>query len=101
MGQLIMSSISFSVGGVFMKPSDGFTRLAPSVVVLTCFVFGAVLLTRAVRDGDLSTTYVVGLGIEAVVTVAVGLAVLGERVNSRLAVGLGFIVLGLVAVRGR
>jgi multidrug transporter EmrE-like cation transporter len=101
MGQLIMSSISFSVGAAFMKPSDGFTRLVPSLVVLGCFLIGAVLLTRAVRDADLSTTYVVGLGIEAVVTVAVGLAVLGERVSSRQAVGLGFIVLGLAAVRGR
>ena len=101
MRQLLLSSIAFSVGGAFMKPSNGFTQVGPSSVVIACFVFGAVLLTRAVGRGSLSTTYVLGLGLEAVVSVAVGLAVLGERLTTRQAVGVGLIVLGLVAVRGR
>jgi multidrug transporter EmrE-like cation transporter len=99
--QLLLSSIAFSVGGAFMKPSNGFTQVGPSSVVIVCFVFGAVLLTRAVGRGNLSTTYVLGLGIEAVVSVAVGLAVLGERLTTRQAAGIGLIVLGLVAARGR
>jgi multidrug transporter EmrE-like cation transporter len=99
--QLLLSSVAFSVGGAFMKPSNGLTQVGPSVVVVACFVLGAVLLTQAVGRGSLSTTYVLGLGIEAVVSVALGLAVLGERITSRQAVGVGMIVLGLVAVRGQ
>jgi multidrug transporter EmrE-like cation transporter len=99
--ELLLSSVAFSVGGAFMKPSNGLTQIGPSVVVLACFVVGAVLLTQAVSRGNLSTTYVLGLGIEAVVSVTVGLALLGERLTTRQAAGIGLIVLGLAAVRGR
>jgi multidrug transporter EmrE-like cation transporter len=99
--QLLLSSVAFSVGGAFMKPSNGLTQVGPSVIVVACFVCGAVLLTQAVGRGTLSTTYVLGLGIEAVVSVAVGLAVLGERLTARQVAGIGLIVLGLVVVRGR
>ena len=54
-------------------------------------------LTQAVTQGDLSPTYVLGLGVEAVISVAVGWAALGERRSPRQAVGIGLIVLGLVA----
>lgn len=99
MGPLIMASLAFSVGGVLMKPSHGFTRLGPSVGILVCFALGAVLLTRAVNQGNLSTTYVIGLGLEAVVSVAVGLLLLGETLTPSQAVGIGLILSGLVAVR--
>ena len=69
MGALILSSIAFSVGGAFMKPSPGLSRLAPSVAVVACYVVGSVLLTHAVSHRDLSTTYVLGLGVEAVVSI--------------------------------
>jgi small multidrug resistance pump len=82
-----------------MKPAEGFTRLWPSIGVAGCFLLGAVLLARAVATGDLSTTYVLGLGLEAVASVAVGLVVLRERVSAVQAVGLGLVVFGMAAIR--
>jgi small multidrug resistance pump len=99
MATLILASVAFSAGGAFMKPSGGFTRLAPSLAVVVCFVVGAVLLTRAVSQGDLSTTYVIGLGLEALASVAVGLFLLGERLTVVQGLGLACILLGLVVVR--
>ena len=83
-----------------MKPSHGLSRLAPSLAVIACYVIGTVLLTQAVSRRNLGTTYVLGLGIEAVVSIGVGLAVLGETVTNRQAMGLGLILFGLVAIRG-
>jgi len=99
MATLILASVAFSAGGAFMKPSGGFTRLGPSLAVVACFVLGAVLLTRAVSHGNLSTTYVLGLGLEAVVSVGVGMLLLGERLTIMQTAGIVCILVGLVVVR--
>jgi small multidrug resistance pump len=82
-----------------MGLSAGFTRLWPSVIVATCFVIGAGFLARAVHRGGLSTTYVLGLGLEAVITVGIGLALLGERLTAAQAAGIAIILVGLATVK--
>ena len=82
-----------------MKASGGFTRLGPSAVIVVCFVAGAILLTRAVSHGNLSTTYVLGLGLEALVSIAVGLLLLGEHLSGAQASGIVLILAGLAAIR--
>jgi small multidrug resistance pump len=82
MATIIIGSVAFSVGGAFMRLSEGFTRLWPSVIVATCFVVGAGFLAKAVNRGGLSTTYVIGLGLEALISVGIGLALLGERLTA-------------------
>ena len=96
---IFIGSLAFSVGAAFMGHSAGFTRLWPSVIVAVCFVIGSGFLARAVHRGGLSTTYVVGLGIEALITVAIGLALLGERLNGAQAVGIAIILIGLVTLK--
>ena len=96
---IIFGSVAFSIGAAFMGVTDGFTRLWPSIVVAACFVAGAGFLARAVHTGGLSTTYVIGLGIEALLTVGIGLAVLGERLTAAQTVGVGIILVGLVTLK--
>jgi small multidrug resistance pump len=96
---VIVGSLAFSIGGAFMGKSAGFTRLWPSLIVAVCFVVGAGFVARAVHRGGLSTTYVVGLGIEAMISVAIGLAVLGERLTLSQAAGIGIILIGLVTLK--
>ena len=95
---LILASLAFSAGGMLMKPSGGFTRLGPSLGIAACFLIGAVLLTRAVDRGGLSTTYVIGLGLEAVVSVGVGLLLLGETLTVPQGAGIALILCGVVAL---
>jgi len=95
---IIIGSLAFSIGGAFVRLSDGFTKFWPSVIA-ACFVIGAGFLTRAVHHGGLSSTYVIGLGIEAVISVAIGLALLGERLSVAQTVGIAIIILGLVAMK--
>jgi len=99
MATIIMGSVAFSIGGAFMRLSDGFTRLWPSLVVASCFVIGAGFLARAVHRGGLSTTYVLGLGIEALLSVGIGLAVLGERLTPAQTTGIAIILIGLITVK--
>jgi small multidrug resistance pump/quaternary ammonium compound-resistance protein SugE len=93
---LLASSFAFSMGGVMMKPSDGFTRLTASIGVAVCFLAGAAFLTIAVQRGSLGTTYVVGLGLEAILTFVFATLVLGEHVEPRQMAGVGLAVVGLM-----
>jgi small multidrug resistance pump len=95
----VLASVSFAVGGAFMKPSGGFTRLVPSGIVIACFLLGAIGMTLAVHRGSLGTTYLVGLGLEAVIAVGIGVVVLGERMSSAQTAGIVLVVGGLMLVR--
>jgi quaternary ammonium compound-resistance protein SugE len=96
---LVLSSVAFAIGGAFMKPSVGFTRLVPSGIVLSCFLLGAVGMTMAVQRGSLGRTYLVGLGLEAVAAVAIGVVVLGERMSTSQTAGIALVISGLMLVR--
>ena len=99
MASIIIGSLAFSIGGAFMGISDGFTKFWPSVVIAACFVVGAGFLAKAVNRGGLSTTFVIGLGIEAVLTVGIGLALLGERLTAAQTAGIAIILVGLVTMK--
>jgi len=99
MATIIIGSVAFSVGGAFMRLSEGFTRLWPSVIVATCFVVGAGFLAKAVNRGGLSTTYVIGLGVEALISVGIGLALLGERLTVSQTAGVAILLVGLATLK--
>ena len=99
MATIIIGSVAFSVGGAFMGISDGFTKFWPSVIIVACFATGAGFLAKAVNRGGLSTTYVVGLGIEAVISVGIGLALFGERLTASQSAGVVIILVGLATLK--
>ena len=94
-----LASLAFALGAAVMKPSHGFSRLWPSLAVAALFVIGAVLLARAVHTNQLATTYLIGLGIEAIITVALGLLLYGEHLTPLRLCGLGLIAAGVTAIR--
>jgi small multidrug resistance pump len=99
MASIIIGSLAFSIGGAFMRLSDGFTKFWPSAAIAVCFVVGAAFLARAVNRGGLSTTFVIGLGIEAVISVGIGLALLGERLTGAQTAGIAIILIGLATLK--
>lgn len=99
MGLIIGGSLAFSIGGAFMKASNGFTRTGPTLVVIASFLLGAALLARQVARSDLSSTFVVGSGVEALLTLGFAVAVLGERPSLPRVVGVVLVVAGVVCVR--
>ena len=99
LGWIIGGSLAFSVGAAFMKAAQGFTRPMPSIVVAVAFLVGSMLVTRAVMTESLSTALVVGLGIEAVASVLIGLLMHGERLSAAQCLGALLIVAGVAVLR--
>jgi multidrug transporter EmrE-like cation transporter len=84
------------------RPDETLRRLRPalpSVAVAALFVGGAVLLARAIQTDQLATIYVVGLGLEAIITVGLGVAVFGEHLTVPHTAGLILIGVGVATIR--
>ena len=79
-----------------MKVSDGFTQMWPSAGVILMFGIGAFLLARALRTEGLSTVWIVGLGVEAAVSVVLGLWLFSEQFSSFQIAGFVLILGGTV-----
>ena len=54
---VMAAALFFTVGGVFMKLSEGLTKFWPTVIVFALFVIGAALQTLAMKREDLAVTY--------------------------------------------
>ena len=55
-GTVILAALFFTVGGIFMKLSDGLTKFWPTMIVFALFVTGAGLQTLAMKREDLAVT---------------------------------------------
>lgn len=62
----------------WMKSSEGFTRLVPSLFTVVTGLSSVVLLSLALRTLPMGTGYAVWTGIGAAGTAIVGMAVLGD-----------------------
>lgn len=96
---LITAAFSYSVGGYFMKLSDGFTRGLPALAVLALFSVGAASQMIAMRQSEMSTTYMIVLGIEAITALLLGMLLLNEGITPVKAAGVLMIGLGVLALR--
>jgi len=96
---LITAAFSYSVGGYFMKLSDGLTKGGPTMLVFGLFCFGALLQTIAMRYGEMSVSYILVLGLEAITALILGLLFLGEGVTMVKLIGVGLVCVGIVVLR--
>lgn len=96
---LVVAAVSYSVGGYYMKLSEGLTRGGPTALVLTLFALGALLQTIAMRHSTMSITYTIVLGIEAITALLLGVFLLGEGVTLMKVAGIGLVCLGIVILR--
>ena len=82
-----------------VKPTEGFTRVLPT---LLCFVLGVAAvypLTRAMQDIPVGTAYAVFTGIGATGAVVLGVVVYGDPVTVLRLTGITLVVTGVVALR--
>jgi multidrug transporter EmrE-like cation transporter len=96
---LVGAALVFSVGGYFMKLSQGLTVWGPGAAVFVCFALGAALQAIAMRGAPMSSTYIIVLGLEAVTAYALGVLALGEPQSWLKLAGALVVVLGVLLLR--
>ncbi len=98
---LIVASLLFATGGLFMKLSQGLTQLAPSVFVFIFFIAGAACQTVAMKRADMGVAYVFVLGLEAVAAFLISIFALNESAAPSRIFAVLLIVSGIVLLERR
>jgi small multidrug resistance pump len=96
---LIAVAIVFEVvGTTSMKMSQGFTNLAPSILMFACYAAAFSCNAFAVKTLDLSITYAVWSGVGTVATAAIGIMYFREPATALKLVCITFIVVGVLGL---
>jgi multidrug transporter EmrE-like cation transporter len=96
---VLLAAISFTIGGIYMKFSQGLTELIPTLLVYFFFILGASLQALAMRDTSLGMTYVIVLGCEAVLALLFGVLLFKENYSLFKLLGVSLIVTGITFLR--
>src|SRR2546427_1480902 len=75
---VILAALLFTVGGIFMKLSDGLTKFWPTMIVFALFLTGAALQAIAMKREELAVTYLLVVGLEDILAFVFGVLVFSE-----------------------
>ena len=89
----------YVAGGTFMKYSQGLTRLLPLLALVMLFSAGALLQAWAMKHEALGPSYVVVLGLEALLAMVAGSVIFTEPVTVKIFCGVALVVLGIILLR--
>lgn len=96
---LIVAGVLEIVWAYFMKVSDGFSKLVPSILTIIFMIASFALLSYAMKTLPLGTAYTVWTGIGAIGSFAVGIFFLGEPTSAMRMLAAVLIVSGLVLMK--
>ncbi|EHU6148796.1 quaternary ammonium compound efflux SMR transporter SugE [Escherichia coli] len=96
---LVIAGLLEVVWAVGLKYTHGFSRLTPSVIIVTAMIVSMALLAWAMKSLPVGTAYAVWTGIGAVGAAITGIVLLGESANPMRLASLALIVLGIIGLK--
>jgi small multidrug resistance pump len=94
-----LAATLYVAGGALMKSSRGLTRLLPTIALVIVFSAGALIQARAMRHQQLGSSYVVVLGLEALLAVVMGYLFFAEQVTVKTLSGVVLVMFGILILR--
>ena len=91
-----LSEIGWAVG---LKYTEGFTRLVPSALTISCMIVSILLLGLALKTLPLGTAYAIWTGIGTIGTALLGIALFGESASALRLACIGLIIAGIVGLK--
>lgn len=93
---LFLAIVFEVIGSGFMKTSEGFTKLVPTIIFIgayiTCFYF----LSLALKAIPLGTAYAIWAGLGIVLTAVVSVILFKQKLDLAAIIGIVFIVVGVI-----
>lgn len=84
----------------FLKASESFTRLGPSIVVVIGYVAAFYLLSLTLKVIPVSIAYAIWSGVGITLLAIVGWLVYGQALDPPAIIGMALIVAGVVILNG-
>lgn len=96
---LLAAGLLEVVWAIGLKYTDGFTRLAPSVITIAAMICSVWLLAVALKSIPVGTGYAVWTGIGAVGTAILGIVLFNEAATFARLACIGLIVAGIFGLK--
>ncbi|MFF4601998.1 DMT family transporter [Streptomyces sp. NPDC001339] len=94
---LLISAITAEVIATsFLRLSEGFTKLVPSVVVAVSYLAAFTLLAQALKKMELGIAYAIWSGLGTAAIAVIGMLFMDESVTTVKILGLALIIGGCV-----
>jgi multidrug transporter EmrE-like cation transporter len=94
-----LAAALYVAGGVFMKHAAGLTRWLPSLALVGLFAAGALVQAWAMKHEALGSSYVIVLGLEALLAVIAGYFLFAEQLTLKVISGVVLVVCGILLLR--
>jgi small multidrug resistance pump len=88
------------VATTFMKESDGFTKLGPSLVTGVGYLIAFYFLSLTLRTMPTGVAYAIWSGVGIVLITTVAWVFQGQKLDTPTLVGMALIVVGVVVMNG-
>lgn len=86
------------IGTSFMRQTDGFTKLVPSLITATAYIGAFYLLSLTLKHIPTGIAYAIWAGAGIVLIAAVAWIFQGQRLDAPAIAGMGLIVAGVVII---
>ena len=83
----------------YLKKSEGFTKLSPSVLFIITMVISMLFLSLSVKEIPISIAYPIWTGIGAVGSVFAGIYLFGEKTSKKKMFFLVLIIIGIIGLK--
>ena len=93
---LLLAIVSEVIGSAFLKSSDGFSKLYPTITTIISFLICFYFLSKTLQHLPLNITYASWAGLGLVLTTIISVIVFKENVNLISIISIGLIVIGVV-----
>jgi small multidrug resistance pump len=97
---LLTAIVAEVIATTGLKATEGFSRLWPSVLVITCYEVAFILLALVLKRMAVGVVYAVWSGVGVALVTLVAWLWLGQALNPAALAGLGLIVGGVVVING-
>lgn len=95
---LVLAILLEVSGTTCMKLSEGFTRIAPSILLIVFYILSFGMLTLALKKLDVSVAYAVWSGVGTALIATIGVLWFKEPATAMKLISLGLIIIGVVGL---
>lgn len=96
---LAIAIVSEVIATSALKAADGFSRLAPSLVVVAGYAIAFWCLSLTLRTIPVGVAYAIWSGVGIALIALIGWALFGQSLDAAALVGLALIVAGVVVLQ--
>ncbi|WP_185211628.1 DMT family transporter [Sphingobacterium mizutaii] len=86
------------IGSSFMKASDGFSKLIPSIITIVAYIACFVFLSQALKFIPLGIAYAIWGGLGIVLTAIISVVIFKQSLDIPAIIGIILIVAGVVVM---